>query len=422
MSNYLTENLRTVALVGHGSCGKTSLIEAMLYRTGMISELGSIERGNTMCDNDALEKQVQHSIRLAVAHVDTALPDLTPVRIHVLDTPGYPDYIGQDMSALDAVKSVCAVVDATKGVELLTRRMMDIAKERGLCRMIAINKFDAPDVDLEQLLKDLQEVWGPGVLPINLPANNRTIVIDCFDRDEGEADILSVGEVHQVLLLCDLQQCHAGAGVLFCGSTHLGSKALAGLMDLAQVGVQAHALHLQLLLDDLHLLLVGIFHQNTGDLALCGIGQLTKDHVLGMVQRTAVAAVEQLLLHEGAVLLHGLLAHLLGKVAVQGRQLTHAHVMQLDLEHSGLACQLLAVVVLGEGDVDLELVPCLVAQNAVLETGDHAAAAQLHGLILCGAALKGYAVQHRFLSRPVPILPRLQPEPSEQTNRRFQHA
>jgi hypothetical protein len=55
---------------------------------------------------------------------------------------------------------------------------MDIAKERGLCRMIAINKFDAPDVDLEQLLKDLQEVWGPGVLPINLPANNRTIVID----------------------------------------------------------------------------------------------------------------------------------------------------------------------------------------------------------------------------------------------------
>lgn len=90
MSNYLTENLRTVALVGHGSCGKTSLIEAMLYRTGMISELGSIERGNTMCDNDALEKQVQHSIRLAVAHVDTALPDLTPVRIHVLDTPGTP--------------------------------------------------------------------------------------------------------------------------------------------------------------------------------------------------------------------------------------------------------------------------------------------------------------------------------------------
>ena len=164
-------------------------------------------------------------------------------------------------------------------------------------------------------------------------------------------------------------------------------------MDLAQVGVQAHALHLQLLLDDLHLLLVGVFHQNAGDLALGGIRQLTKDHVLGMVQCTAVAAVEQLLLHESAVLFHGLLAHLLGKITVQGGQLTHAHVMQLDLEHDRLAGQLLVGVVFGEGDVDLELIPCLVAQNAVLETGDHAAAAQLHRLVLCRAALKGHTVQ-----------------------------
>ena len=200
MSNYLTENLRTLALVGHGSCGKTSLIEAMLYRTGMISELGSIERGNTMCDNDALEKQVQHSIRLAVAHVDTALPDLTPVRIHVLDTPGYPDYIGQDLSALDAVKSVAAVVDATQGVEMLTRRMMQAAKDRNLCRMIVVNKFEDPDADLVGLLREMQEIWGPGVLPINLPTKNRTRVIDCFDRDEGDADIMSVEEVHRAFI------------------------------------------------------------------------------------------------------------------------------------------------------------------------------------------------------------------------------
>lgn len=200
MSNYLTKDLRTVALVGHGSCGKTSLIEAMLYRSGMIPELGSVERGNTMCDNDPLEKQVQHSIRLAVAHIDTAMPDLTPVRIHVLDTPGYADYFGQDLSALDAVKSVCAVIDATKGVELLTRRMMEVAKERGLCRMIAINKFEDPNVDLEALLLELQEAWGEGVLPINLPANGRKIVIDCFDKDEGEADIRSVSEVHRAFI------------------------------------------------------------------------------------------------------------------------------------------------------------------------------------------------------------------------------
>lgn len=200
MSNYSTENLRTLALVGHGSCGKTSLIEAMLYRSGMIPELGSVERGNTMCDNDALEKEVGHSIRLAVAHVDTAMADLTPVRIHILDTPGYPDYLGQDLSALDAVKSVCAVIDPTRGPELLTRRMMKAAKERGLCRMIVINKFDLPDADLEKCLEELRETWGPGVLPINLPTRNRTHVIDCFDREDGDSDIMTVEDVHRAFI------------------------------------------------------------------------------------------------------------------------------------------------------------------------------------------------------------------------------
>ena len=200
MSNYSTENLRTLALVGHGSCGKTSLIEAMLYRSGMIPELGSVERGNTMCDNDALEKEVGHSIRLAVAHVDTAMADLTPVRIHILDTPGYPDYLGQDLSALDAVKSVCAVIDPTRGPELLTRRMMEAAKERGLCRMIVINKFDLPDADLEKCLEELRETWGPGVLPINLPTRNRTHVIDCFDREDGNSDIMTVEDVHRAFI------------------------------------------------------------------------------------------------------------------------------------------------------------------------------------------------------------------------------
>lgn len=200
MSNYSTENLRTLALVGHGSCGKTSLIEAMLYRSGMIPELGSVERGNTMCDNDALEKEVGHSIRLAVAHVDTAMADLTPVRIHILDTPGYPDYLGQDLSALDAVKSVCTVIDPTRGPELLTRRMMEAAKERGLCRMIVINKFDLPDADLEKCLEELRETWGPGVLPINLPTRNRTHVIDCFDREDGDSDIMTVEDVHRAFI------------------------------------------------------------------------------------------------------------------------------------------------------------------------------------------------------------------------------
>ena len=172
MSNYLTENLRTVALVGHSASGKTSLVEAMLVRTGAIAEAGSVERGNTVCDNDPQEKAVGHSLRMAVAHIDTAMPDLTPVRIHVIDTPGGPDYVGQALSALDAVKSVAVVVDATKGIELMTRRMMQWAEERGLCRVIVVN----------------------------IPTKGCTRVIDCFDKDSGESDIMTVSDVHRAFI------------------------------------------------------------------------------------------------------------------------------------------------------------------------------------------------------------------------------
>ena len=200
MSNYLTENLRTVALVGHSASGKTSLVEAMLVRTGALAEPGTVERGNTVCDNDPQEKAVGHSLRLAVAHIDTAMPDLTPVRIHVIDTPGGPDYVGQALSALDAVKTVAVIVDATQGIELMTRRMMRWAEERGLCRMIVVNKIDAPDVDLGSLLKDLQAEFGDGVLPINLPTKGYTRVIDCFDKDTGESDIMTVSDVHRAFI------------------------------------------------------------------------------------------------------------------------------------------------------------------------------------------------------------------------------
>ena len=78
--------------------------------------------------------------------------------------------------------------------------MMEAAKERGLCRMIVINKFDLPDADLEKCLEELRETWGPGVLPINLPTRNRTHVIDCFDREDGDSDIMTVEDVHRAFI------------------------------------------------------------------------------------------------------------------------------------------------------------------------------------------------------------------------------
>jgi elongation factor G len=194
-TTYTTENLRTVAIVGHGAAGKTTLVEQLLVKSGMIAAPGSVERGTTVSDFDAQEKTELHSLRASVVHCD-----YKGARIHVIDTPGYPDFVGQAIGALDAVETVAVVVSAVSGIELVTRRMMDWAKERNLCRVIVINKIDHEHIDLPALLAQLQEAFGAEVLPINLPADGGARVIDCFDHDEGAADFLSVADVHRQVI------------------------------------------------------------------------------------------------------------------------------------------------------------------------------------------------------------------------------
>jgi elongation factor G len=195
MAEYATANLRTVALVGHGAAGKTSLAEMLLAKSKMIGAAGSVEKGNTVSDYDPLEKAALHSLRASVLHCD-----YNGTRIHLIDTPGYPDFIGQAIGALDAVETVAVVVSATAGIELVTRRMMQWAKDRNLCRMIVVNKIDHENIDLPALLAQLREAFGPEVLPINLPADRGARVIDCFEKDDGQADFLSVAEVHRQVM------------------------------------------------------------------------------------------------------------------------------------------------------------------------------------------------------------------------------
>jgi elongation factor G len=195
MPNYKTEAIRTIALVGQTTAGKTSLTEALLHKSGVIGAPGSLERGSTVCDFDPLERKYQHSLNSAVVHLSHL-----DTRIHLIDTPGYPDFMGQAMTALEGVETAAIVINAQSGIEMITARMMDWAAKRNLCRMIIINKIDAEHVDLSGLLARIQETFGKECLPINLPAHGGSKVVDCFFNPAGESDFSSVAQAHQALV------------------------------------------------------------------------------------------------------------------------------------------------------------------------------------------------------------------------------
>ena len=192
---YSIKRIRTIALFGQSGAGKTSLAEALLARAGAIPAAGSVERGTTVCDYTALEKQLQHSLKLAVASFD-----FDDTKIHLLDTPGYPDFLGHALPATAAVETAGIVINAQNGLEMMSGRFMQWAAKRGLDRLVIVNKIDADNVDLEALLERIQQAFGRECLPLNLPADNRSKVSDCFFAPSGDADFSSVEEAHRELI------------------------------------------------------------------------------------------------------------------------------------------------------------------------------------------------------------------------------
>ena len=189
------EAVRTLALVGASASGKTSIAEALLHEAGAIGARGSVERGTTVSDHDPLEKRMQHSLNATLMHL---AHDGT--RIHLIDTPGGADFLGQSLPALEAVETAAIVVNASAGIEPMTLRMMDYAASRHLARLIVINRIDDPGADLAGLLAQIQATFGRECLPLNLPAAGGTRVIDCFYNREGESDIGSVDAAHRALV------------------------------------------------------------------------------------------------------------------------------------------------------------------------------------------------------------------------------
>ena len=192
MESYTTENIRNIAITGQSGAGKTTLVEALLHGAGAINQKGSVKRGTTVCDFDPQEKTHQHSLDSAISSLD-----YHGSHVNLIDTPGYPDFIGRTLAVLPAVETCAVVVNALAGVEMVTRKMMDQTGERGMDRLLIVNKIDAEDVDLEAVLQQLKEAYGSECLPLNLPADGGTEVVDCFFQADGkETDFLSIAEAH----------------------------------------------------------------------------------------------------------------------------------------------------------------------------------------------------------------------------------
>src|SRR5438874_9312266 len=146
MAKYQTEDIRTVALVGHGAAGKTSLADALLFKARAVDRRGSVDDGTSVSDFDDEEHKRHFSIDCAVLHAD-----FEGRHLHLLDAPGYPDFVGAALESLNAVETAVILVSAVNGIEANTRRMYQEAGKRGLARMLVVNKIDAENVNYDHL-------------------------------------------------------------------------------------------------------------------------------------------------------------------------------------------------------------------------------------------------------------------------------
>ena len=195
MPSYTTADIRNVLLVGHGGCGKTTIADALLYQAKAVTRRGSVTDGTSFSDFEKEEREHKHSIYSAVLHLDHL-----GKRVNLIDTPGSPDLIGHAIACLPAVETVAVVVNAASGIEVVTRRIMELAKDWNLPRAIIVNKCDSPDVDLQNLVAQLRATFGQECLPVNLPAGGGKAVVECLLNKSGEADFGTVEAAHSAIL------------------------------------------------------------------------------------------------------------------------------------------------------------------------------------------------------------------------------
>ena len=189
-------HIRNLALLGHAGSGKSTLAEAMLFKSGAMKPAGQ-GRGTLITDFTDQEKQAGHSLETSVLHFR-----YKNSLVNIIDTPGTPDFFGRAMSILPAVETLALVVNAEQGVESITRKAYEQMKNRRKCGMIIINQCDSPQARPEEVLEEIQHLFGKHCLPINLPSADGKDVVDCYFNPAYEARVAfsTVSEAHDTLV------------------------------------------------------------------------------------------------------------------------------------------------------------------------------------------------------------------------------
>lgn len=164
MPKYSTNDIRNIALVGHGSTGKTSLAEAILFNTKQTTRRGSTDEGTSVSDYLPDERERKASLDLAILHAP-----YKDKEFNLLDAPGYPDFLGGAYEALSVAETAVIVISAPAGIEVNTRIMWEEAEKQGLARVLVINKMDADNVDYDKLFEDIRTNFGNACVPLTLP-------------------------------------------------------------------------------------------------------------------------------------------------------------------------------------------------------------------------------------------------------------
>jgi len=179
---YSPADIRNIALIGHQDTGKTSMAEAILFNTGVINRIGKVEDGNTHMDTAPEEIDRKISIQAALAAVE-----FNKHKINLIDTPGYEDFVGEVLSALDIVEGAVLVVRADAGVEVGTEKMWSFLREQNKPTVICINKMDKENASFDETVASLRENFGNSVVPLQLPIGNGQAFKGVVDILAGKA-------------------------------------------------------------------------------------------------------------------------------------------------------------------------------------------------------------------------------------------